>query len=172
MLNDWITQNWNQLQQASRNITKGHHFADDLLQHCLTDFLEKPQCEQIVKDGFARFFIVKMMMNQWRSVTSPFYKIYRQSDTVSAEGVNLAEWYHQEAHDPDWDIDKVKSILQYMQEDKENAGWYHVKLIELYSETPNYKRLAEMTQISRTSISKSIDRARKQIKEDYYGGTI
>ena len=169
LLNDWITQNWKSLEQASRNISRGAHLSRDLLQHCVVDFLEKPQAQSIVDGGFARFFIVKMMMNQWRSVTSSFYRLYRSNDTVSADKLNIAEWYAEDAIEPDWDLEKVKSILNTMGEDHQNAGWYHVKLIELYAETPNYKRLSEMTKISRTSISKSVDRARTQIKGQYYG---
>jgi DNA-directed RNA polymerase specialized sigma24 family protein len=166
---DWMNNNMPALEQASRNITHGSTLAPDLLQHCLLDFLLKPQADDMCTQGFARFFIVRMMMNQWRSVTSPFYRIYRSADTVSADKIGLAEWYHQDAIEPDWDIDRVKTILNHMSEDVQNAGWYHVKLIELYSETPNYKRLSEMTQISRTSISKSVDRARKHIHQKYYG---
>jgi DNA-directed RNA polymerase specialized sigma24 family protein len=166
---EWMDRNWKSLEQASRNITHGNPLAPDLLQHCLLDFLQKPNSPQICADGYAKFFIVRMMMNQWRSVTSPFYRIYRAHDNVSADQINLAEWYHQDAIEPDWDIDKVRTILDQMSEDQEQAGWYHVKLLELYSETPNFKRLAEMTKISRTSISKSVDRARKQIRQQYYG---
>lgn len=169
IVTQWMNKNMLALQQASRNITHGDHLAPDLLQHCLLDFLLKPQAEQMCLEGFARFFIVRMMMNQWRSVTSPFYKIYRSGDTISADQINLGEWYHQDVIEPDWDIDRVKTILDTMSEDHQNAGWYHVKLLELYSETPNYKRLSEMTQISRTSISKSVERARKHIREKYYG---
>ena len=167
--NDWLSENWKQLQQAARNVAQGNHLWPDLLQHCITDFLEKPAAQQIMLDGYARFFIVRMMMNQWRSVTSPFYKIYRSETHLSVEESNLSEWYHEDAIEPDWDHERVKTILQHMSDDKTKAGWYHAKLVELYAETPNFKRLAEETKISRTSISKSVDRARKEIKQKYYG---
>jgi len=166
--NKWIQHNWKQLQQAARNISRNDALWPDLLQHCIVDFLEKPQSHQIVIDGFARFYIVRMMMNQWRSVTSPFFKLYRNDHHVSIEASNLSEWYYEDAIEPDWDMDKVKVILNEMGDDKNKAGWYHAKLVELYAETPNYKKIAEMTKISRTSISKSIERARQEIKTKYY----
>ena len=166
--NEWITENWESLQQAARNVSKGHQLWPDLLNHCIADFLEKPKVEEIVKDGYAQFYIVRIMMNQWRSVTSPFFKQYRDAPSTSVEDTQLAEWYQEDAIDPEWDFEKVKAILEHMEEDKEDAGWYHKKLIELYAQTPNYKRLAEMTGISRTSISKSIQRARIEIKNRYY----
>ena len=166
--NEWISNHWQELEKAARNISRGHQLWSDLLNHCVLDFLEKDTADQVVADGYAQFYIVRIMLNQWKSTTSPFYKLYRSSPNVSVEDTNLAEWYHQTEIDPDWDIDKVKEILNYMEEDKEDAGWYHKKLIDLYAETPNYKRLAEMTGISRTSISKSINRARIDIKKKYF----
>ena len=163
-----MNENWKQLQQASYKISQGSHLASDLLQHCLADFLEKPQAQQIIQDGFARFFIVRMMMNQWRSVTSPFFRIYRMHQHVSVETSGLSEWYHEEAVEPQWDLEKVTKIVDLMSEDRKSAAWYHAELVKLYAETPNFKKLSEMTQISRTSISKSVDRARKEIKQKYY----
>ena len=160
--------NWNALERASKNISKGDILWSDLLNHCVLAFLEKPKAQDIVDDGYARFYIVRIMMNQWRSVTSPFYKLYRDPSGASVEELNIAEWYEEDAIEPDWNLDKVNAILDEMEGDKENAGWYHKKLIDLYTETPNYKKLSEMTGISRTSISKSVKRARQEIKKRYY----
>ena len=165
--NEWIEQNWANLEQAARNVSKGHALWPDLLNHCVLDFLEKPKRDEIVKEGYAQFYIVRIMLNQWRSVTSPFFKQYRDEPKVSVEDTQLAEWYHFDALDPEWDVDRVTIILEQMEGDRE-TGWYHKKLIDLYAETPNYKRLAEMTGISRTSITKSINRAREEIKKKYY----
>lgn len=165
----WITLNWSKLETAAKNVSQGHHLWQDLLNHCLLDFLQKEQVEQIIKDGYAQFYIVRIMLNQWRSVTSPFYKLYRSNSHLSVEESNLSEWYHPDEIEPDWDLDKVNVILDHMEEDRKGAGWYHKKLIDLYAETPNYKRLAQMTGISRTSISKSVNRARDEIKKKYYG---
>lgn len=166
--NDWITHNWQDLQMAARKVSGGHQLHNDLLNHCVMAFLEKPQAQVIVTDGYARFYIVRIMLNQWRSVTSPFYKIWRGDQTQSVDELQLAQWYQEDAIEPDWDLDKVHTILDHMEEDKENAGWYHKKLIDLYAETPNYKQLAQMTGISRTSISKAVKRARVEIKKKYY----
>jgi len=164
-----MTQNWKQLQQAARNISQNNVLWNDLLQHCVIDFLEKPESQNIIENGYARFYIVRMMMNQWRSVTSPFYKIYRSNDFKSIDELDNSDWYYESAEEPDWDIDKVKTILDHMSENRNDAGWYHAKLVELYAETPNYSKLSVVTSISRTSISKSVDRARKEIKQKYYG---
>jgi len=161
--------NWAVLEKAAKNISKGDRLWPDLLNHCVLDFLEKPQVDEIVADGYARFYIVRIMMNQWRSVTSPFYKLYREPKGASSEEIELSDWYEEkDGIDPNWDLDRVHAILDQMEADKENAGWYHKKLIDLYAQTPNYKKLAQMTGISRTSISKSIKRARVEIKKRYY----
>jgi len=165
---DWITQNYEGLEKAAKNVSRGHDLWPDLLSHCILDFMEKPQAQKIVDDGYAKFYIVRIMMNQWRSVTSPFFKQWRSDNHLSVEDSSLGEWYHENGVDPDWNMDKIQEILDQMEGDKEDAGWYHARLVQLYSETPNYKRLSEMTGISRTSISKSIGRARDEIKKRYY----
>jgi len=166
--NVWIGDNWHKLEQAAKNVARGHQLWQDLLQHVLLDFLEKDKADEIAKDGYAQFYIVRMMITQWRSQTSPFYKQWKDTPQVSVEDSQLSEWYHVEDGEPDWNMEKIQLIMDHMEGDKEEAGWYHAKLIDLYAETPNYKRLSEMTGIPRNSISKSISRARVEIKKKYY----
>ena len=166
--NEWIETNWHKLEQAAKNVSRGHQLWQDLLNHVILDFLEKDKAPEIVHDGYAQFYIVRMMITQWRSQTSPFYKKWKDSPKTSVEDSQLAQWYHQPDEEVDWNMDKINLILDHMEEDKEEAGWYHKKLIDLYAETPNYKRLAEMTGISRTSITKSIKRAQADVKKKYF----
>lgn len=165
MHNDWITNNWDQLEKAAKNITRSHVLWCDLLNHCMLEFLEKPEHTKIITDGFAKFYIVRMMLNQWRSISSPFYKIYRKNDYQQVE---LDPNWTSDATEVEFDLEKIHAILDHMNGEKKNVQWYHAKLVELYAVTPNYSKLSEMTKISRTSISKSIERARHEIKQKYY----
>ena len=47
--NEWIEANWHKLEQAAKNVSRGHQLWADLLNHVMLDFLEKPKACDIKK---------------------------------------------------------------------------------------------------------------------------
>jgi len=160
-INDWTNQNYSNLLAAAKNISYNDDLSQELLHYSLEQLLIKPNVDEIVKSGGAQFYIVRIMLNSWRSTTSPFYRIYRKDQCqVELESYlaknDVVDESTEQAEDR---TDQIKSELSML-------SWYDRKLFELYSEEGyTISSLARETKIPRTSISLSINRVRKHLKQ-------
>lgn len=156
-----MRENYEELRKAATRISKGSELADELLHYSIEEFLHKPSCEDVVASGGGRFYIVRIMMNQWNSVTSPFYHTYRRHDVLldeehedicEVEDASVAEF-----------ADRIQSELGHL-------VWYDRVLFDTFvNENHTVSSLARATGIPRTSISLTINRIRKYIKQKLDG---
>lgn len=151
-----MQENFTELQQAAYRISKGSDLSEELLHHCLEAFLVKRDVADIVASGGARFYLVRMMMNQWASTTSPFYNIYRRHNVEITE-----DYIDPETEEEDYvgqTADQIRVALN-------DLAWYDRILFDTFvQENHTVSSLARATQIPRTSISLSINRIRRHIK--------
>jgi DNA-directed RNA polymerase specialized sigma24 family protein len=112
--------------------------------------------KDIIESGGLRFYIVRIMMIQWKSKTGPFYKMYfnnNWSDPVEA----LPEVEEDEVF---LDTKRVDQLL-------DELPWYDRQLFRIFADGGHtYSSLSRETQIPRTSISLTINRVRKHIKKN------
>lgn len=151
-----MQENYDELRKASSRISKGSNLSEELLHYCIDEFLHKPAAEDIIRSGGGRFYIVRIMMNQWNSVTSPFYHTYRRDDVQLGE--EHEDFY--EAEDPSTVelADRIKSEL-------DKLTWYDRVLFDTFvTDNHTVSSLARATGIPRTSISLTINRIRKHIR--------
>ncbi len=157
-IEEFVNDNYLALKEAAERISGNDPLSEELLHYTLDEFLRKRDVESIVESGGGRFYCVRIMMTQWKSVTSPFYHTYRKpSDDIEIESVG-------EIPDEEEDItamaDKIREELQLL-------NWYDRKLFEIFmDENHTISSLARATGIPRTSISLSINRIRKHIKKN------
>jgi len=103
------------------------------------------------------------MLSQWRSTTSPFYKIYRknlcQIDLDSyLERNDVADEIAQST-------EQIELTANEIQLELRNLGWYDQTLFKLYCEDgKTISSLARETSIPRTSISLTINRVKRHIR--------
>lgn len=160
-INDWTNQNYSKLLVSAKNISYNNELSTELLHYSLEQLLLKPNVLEIINSGGAEFYIVRIMLNQWRSTTSPFYRIYRKNQCQIDLDLYLLRNDVADEPEPEHEdrTDKIKSELC-------NLSWYERKLFELYSEDGyTISSLARETGIPRTSLSLSINRVRKHLKE-------
>lgn len=158
-LDSFMSENYKNLLEAAQRITKHSELSEELLHYALESFIVRRDCESIIESGGARYFIVRILLNQWNSSTSHFYNTYRKpSDSITS--------YLEEsiADEMDFNVvetaDKIQKILV-------NLSWYEQMLMDTYvQENHNISSLSRVTSIPRTSISLSINRIRKHIKSN------
>lgn len=162
-LNEYVTENYENIKGWLRNVTRGEkqHLFDDLVHEVLNIFLTHPSSQDAVDTGTARYFIVRIALNQWRSGTSPFAYQYRDSflDTDhSPEPV--AEEY-------DVTLDILEEVvLQGLDEMYANeATRYEAIIIMMYhSQNNNYSAVGRTLNMPHTSIRKIYLRGIKKLK--------
>lgn len=156
----WTNTNYPNLLQAARNISYNSELSTELLHYSLEQLLTKPNIQEIIDSGGAQFWVVRTMLNSWRSTTSGFYKIYRgypnqisldtyldKNDVVDEEYVQLEET-----------AEKIVKELDQL-------DWYSKELFRIFLEEGHtISSLSRSTKIPRTSISLTINRVRKHVK--------
>jgi hypothetical protein len=156
LIEEFVNENYYPLKEAAERISSGDDLSMELLHYALDEFLRKKNVVDVIESGGGRFFCVRIMMNSWRSVTSPFYYTYRMNttdiddieDVVQGEDEN-----HTEIHD------KIKRELSKL-------SWYDRMLFQTYvDENHTISSLSRATGIPRTSISLSINRIKKHIRK-------
>jgi DNA-directed RNA polymerase specialized sigma24 family protein len=152
--NQFLSKDYPALLGASNNITGNNKLAPDLLHYAIEEMSYKPNLQEIVDSGGARFYCIRIMMTQWRSQTGPFHKQFRKVFTP-IEGLDIEEELEEGL-----DITRIHKILNEL-------PWYDRELFKLYTEGRyNYSKLSVVTGIPRTSIALTIKRVRKHIKKN------
>lgn len=151
-----MQENYRELKEAANRISSNSQLAGELLHFCVDVFLRKGDCESVIASGGARFYIVRIMLSQWRSTTSEFFHTYRKhNDEITGE---FEDTVYEE--DPSYmeRADRVREELAKL-------PWYDRKLFDTFvDENHTVSSLARATQIPRTSVSLSINRIRRHVR--------
>lgn len=154
-------ENYEELKKAAYRISKSSELAEELLHYCIEEFLVKKEAAAIVASGGGRFYIVRIMMNQWNSVTSNFYHTYRRhydelTEEIPDNGQEEDEYVSEAAARARAELDRLP--------------WYDRVLFDTFvNENHTVSSLARGTDIPRTSISLTINRIRKHLKNKLNG---
>ena len=152
--NQYLSHDYQALDQAAKKITGNNELSSDLLHYAIEEMSYKDNLQAIIDSGGARFYLVRIMMTQWRSQTGPFYKQFIKQE----QEIDIIENKSPE-EDKILDINRVEKILNEL-------PWYDRELWKLYVESGlNYSKLSKETGIPRTSIGLTLNRVRKHIKQ-------
>jgi len=151
-----MQENYKELKTAANRISSNNELSEELLHYCIDQFLMRKDCQEIVASGGARFFIVRIMMNQWASTTSDFFHTYRkQNETIEGEFEDVV--YEE---DPSY-----MELADRVREELGKLVWYDRMLFDTFvNDNHTVSSLARATEIPRTSISLTINRIRKHIR--------
>jgi DNA-directed RNA polymerase specialized sigma24 family protein len=154
--NKYLSNDYKELLIASKKITGSNELSTDLLHYAIEEVSYKHNLQSILDSGGMRFYLVRIMMVQWRSQTGPFYKAFiKRGGQVELDKVE----HLIEKENEGLDIKRVNLIV-------ESLPWYDKELWKLYVEGGyNYTGLAKVTGIPRTSIGLTINRVKKHIKK-------
>lgn len=162
-ITEWTNANYNSLLDASKKISANNELSGELLHYSLEQILTKPNVQEIIDSGGAQFWVIRTMMNSWKSTTSAFYTIYRKHQYNSEDISYLT--------DMDVDDDVVDNELELLEtyevikKELESLYWYDRDLFKMYvEESHTISSLSRATKIPRTSISLTINRVRAHLK--------
>ena len=151
-VNDWITQNYQNILQWSKNAAQQHSDHQDLAHYAITTFLEHEMAQQLVDDGGARWFIVRILLNSSRGKKSEYYRLYRPQHDTTTEFKQIADNEYNVKLDTL--TEHVYGILEDMTHG-DNELWFMGTLTTLclQQDKLNFSKLARETGIPRTTIS-------------------
>lgn len=142
------------LVSAAQKITGNSDLHLDLLHYAIEELSHKPNLQDILDSGGARFYLIRIQMTQWRSQTGPFYRQFVRQHSELASGLQSDE-------EPiSLDQQRIYNLL-------DGLSWYEKELFLLYADRGlNYSDLARETGIPRTSISLTIRRVKSYLKKN------
>lgn len=156
---NWINSNYEKYKSDCAGITRGHDLSEELCHYVLTEFLYKPEVQTIVESGGAYYYLIRMTLNNWNSITSPFYRTYRQPylevETLTEQADAI----------PDTSEPDIEQLAKRVEAQMNKLGWYEKNLFIAYVEhNGNASSLSKETRIPRTSISLTLKNIRNFIK--------
>jgi DNA-directed RNA polymerase specialized sigma24 family protein len=153
-LNDWLSKNYNELKNICNKFSTPDE-VDDLLHLCIEQFIKNKKVHQI-PDKEKLYFFTKIVRNQYHSKSSKYHYTYRRYQFNEIIDNNIAEIeYQEDEFNMDWVYEQLKTI-----------DWYYGRLFELYIEEGcSVTRLSKRTTIPINSVSRDINKVRRQLKQ-------
>jgi hypothetical protein len=163
--NEWVVENLSDIKKWATGITRKHRLTKELISYAIEAFLLREDTNEITNSGGARFFIVRIMLNSWRSGGSEFWRLYRREDQNQEINAEITEWEPSPEYDPEPDIqfDRATQVLTELKGSKNPYLVYIALIFEQYVQIPNYSKLANITGIPRTSIAHAVKECRQII---------
>ena len=153
MINNWVTDNYKELQKICKSVTKSTSY-DDLCQICIEQFLTNKKVLLIPQDELLYFF-TRIVQNNYYSKSSQYYYTYSKHKFSEWETTKEPEEivYQESEIDLDW----VKTELKKM-------DWYSKRLFELFiEENCSITNLSKRTTIPTNSVSRDINKIRREL---------
>jgi|VirMetMinimDraft_7_1064189.scaffolds.fasta_scaffold00828_6 hypothetical protein len=163
MVNKWISDNYQDLRTTLLNITRNDtEYIDDLLHEVIIIFMEKDISEQLVKDKKAKFYIIRIALNQYRSKTSDFHKRYRKNPTISLNEALTVDSGKEYDNDYDELLKLNLNIIEDMlRSDHPNHKHYAMIMMLYFSNDNNFAKVSRLLKVPRTTIRRQFDEGAK-----------
>ena len=159
-LNDYLDKSYQNLLDISKRITSNRHpDYEDLLHETILALYnaDKEKIKDIIEQKKLTFYIVRIMMNQYHSNTSPYHKKYRKQYNEK----QLKEFYiytkEPLTKEKMKKLEEQEDRLQWIEEKLKHLSWFDVEVFKIYyREGFSLNRMQKETKINRSTLGKSI----------------
>ena len=169
-LKHYLKMNYQMLQQMSEKITSSHlnptrqTDSEDLLHDIilyLNDFQEEKVLQLISKKQMS-YYIARMMIWQYHSNTSKFYKTYKKQRMFLSFFGDIKENDNKEIIKQKNEDEKKLQLIDDILKDLE---WFEVEAFKIYyKDKHSYSTLSKATKISKNTLYKAIRKVHDYIK--------
>jgi hypothetical protein len=164
----WFSHNYNKLKTICKSVSKEND-VDELLHFCIDILISNDKFNNIVEDSGKIYYFTRVVINNWKSTSSPYYTTYRKDKPKIIDyDIELPNIEGEE--EVEIDMDWVRKQL----EELKVKDWYYARLFELYiDEECSLTKLNKRTTIPLAPLSRDINKVRTILKEkrkkDLYG---
>ncbi len=167
-MDKWFSHNYNKLKTICKSVSKEND-VDELLHFCIDILISNDKFNNIVEDSGKIYYFTRVVINNWKSTSSPYYTTYRkEKPKIIDYDIELPNIEGEE--EVEIDMDWVRKQL----EELKVKDWYYARLFELYiDEECSLTKLNKRTTIPLAPLSRDINKVRTILKEkrkkDLYG---
>ncbi len=159
-LNEYLEKSYTNLLDISKRITSNRHpDYEDLLHETILALYNSDQnkIKDIIQQKKLTFYIVRIMLNQYQSNTSPYHKKYRKQYNEK----QLKEFYiytkEPLTKEKMKQLEEQEDRLQWIEEKLKHLSWFDVEVFKIYyREGFSLNRMQKETKINRSTLGKSI----------------
>ena len=167
-LNEYLDKSYQNLLDISKRITSNRHpDYEDLLHETIIALYnaDENKIKDIIKQKKLTFYIVRIMLNQYQSSTSPYYKKYRKQYNEK----QLKEFYiYTKApltKEKIKQLEEQEDRLQWIEEKLKHLSWFDVEVFKIYyKENYSLNTMSKATKINRSTLGKSIRYIKNYLK--------
>ena len=167
-LNTYLEKSYNKLLEISKRITSNKYpDYEDLLHESIIALYNSDQekIKDIIEKKQLTFYIVRIMMNQYQSNTSPYHKKYRR--TKHKEHLKEFYIYTKEplTKEKMQEFEDREKRLQWIDEKLKGLSWFDVEVFRIYfREGFSLNKMQKETKINRSTLGKSIRYIKNYLK--------
>jgi len=173
ILNKYINKNYTNLLNISKKITSSA-FPDyeDLLHDVISDLYNKDECliNGLIERKELAYYIIKMMVNQYHSNTSPFYSKYKKYYTINKQYLKEYIFNYKDWQNRGKTLDELilnEKRLKWIDDMLKNLRWFDASVFKVYfAEGHSLSSLEKATKINRNTLGKSIRIVKKYLKNE------
>ena len=159
-LNDYLEKSYQNLLDISKRITSNRHpDYEDLLHETILALYNADQekIKIIIERKQLTFYIVRIILNQYQSNTSPYHKKYRKQYNEK----QLKEFYiytkEPLTKEKMKQLEEQEDRLQWIDEKLKHLSWFDVEVFKIYyREGFSLNKMQKETKINRSTLGKSI----------------
>ena len=167
-LNTYLEKSYNKLLEISKRITSNKYpDYEDVLHESIIALYNSNQnkIKDIIEKKQLTFYIVRIMMNQYQSNTSPYHKKYRR--TKHKEHLKEFYIYTKEplTKEKMQEFEDREKRLQWIDEKLKGLSWFDVEVFRIYfREGFSLNKMQKETKINRSTLGKSIRYIKNYLK--------
>ncbi len=167
-LNEYLEKSYTNLLDISKRITSNRHpDYEDLLHETILALYNSDQqkIKYIIEQKKLTFYIVRIMLNQYQSNTSPYHKKYRKKYNEK----QLKEFYiytkEPLTKEKMKKLEEQEDRLQWIEDKLKHLSWFDVEVFKIYyRENYSLNTMSKATKINRSTLGKSIRYIKNYLK--------
>lgn len=163
-INNFINNNFRELQQISRTITKNDELSDDLLQEVLVQLYEKNEIKlDTYDDNSIKYYIVAVMKLNYFSKTSRFhYNIRKPNEKM----IEFQPYHIMEFEEMEFDELTNEQILRILEIEFGELQYYKKLLFTHYLTLGSMNKVSKLTTIPLVTVSRYINEIKNTLREN------
>ena len=126
------------IQAVCRNVCRDESLVNDLTQEVALIFLELPRDKQKKIRAYFQFWVVRVVTNQWKSTTSPFYTQYRNAYYIEDTPISEEEPTQDFAFPQEQEESVAKLVSELYLSDQNVVRDYYEKGLTIMEITEKY----------------------------------
>jgi len=161
MLDKYLIENYEKIREMALNIANENDY-EDLLHFVIEELYkcDEEKVNEIINHKDMRWYIIRIMVNQYHSKTSRYFKKYKRYYDYQVSDINDAITKSRPDNIKDKEV--IEDRLNWIEDKLKNLHWFDVEIFKLYyNNSHSLNSLSKATKINRNTIYHSINKVKK-----------